>query len=386
MAKINAGSPYFVVENQTNLTSAQIDIWIYSGAAATLPNAAAPTYTMSATAVNEEVVFEIGELVKDYIDIIYDGNPDTNGHAVYVDYAITPFISGAAATIDLTQLSPTGDVVRLNGFLGKGYFEEEENPQLDKIIMLDSTTFIVPEGETVKIPALNTSAITWTLRDASGNLVNSGSSSAQTNSNNFIEYISFTAPSQTEVTFVPNENLRLQYGDRTQTESLKAERTAPHYYTLNVDDSSTNENLIIKVVCEPKYTTHKVTFLNRYGAFQELWFFKRHDVSTKVDAGKPFKKAIQSSGAFNSYDRHYQRLLTNGKRSITMNTGFMSESDNEIIEDLLHSEHVWVLFNNKTLAVNPTTSDIKYKQSVNGELANHTIEFEFAFERFNNVK
>ena len=384
MAKINVLSPYFVTESQTNLTSAQIDIWIYTGTAATLPNSADPTYTLSSTAVNESVTFEIGELIKDYIDIIYTGTPSANGHTVYVDYVVTPFINNAPASVNVSALDPTGDVIRNFAFYGYGYHELEENPQLDKVILMDATEFVVPDGETFYIPATNTAAITWTLKDPSGTTVDSGSSSAQTNTANIIHYVSPTIPALGDPELYANP-LTDTWGD-SQYESQLAGKYYPRYFTLNVDDGTTNEDLVIKVVCEPKFTPIKCTFVNRYGAFEEFWFDKRHDVMSKVEKPKEFKRNIVSSGAYNKYDRVYKRLLVNGKRSLTLNTGFMKEESNDTVEQLLYSEEVWVKYGGHTLPVTPKTDDIKYLQSVNGEFASHKIEFEFAFDRINNIK
>ena len=54
MAKINVRSPYFVNISSNNLTSATIEILIYTGAANTTWQGS-PQYSLSSTAINEKV-------------------------------------------------------------------------------------------------------------------------------------------------------------------------------------------------------------------------------------------------------------------------------------------------------------------------------------------
>jgi hypothetical protein len=52
----------------------------------------------------------------------------------------------------------------------------------------------------------------------------------------------------------------------------------------------------------------------------------------------------------------------------------------------LLSENVWIRFESKTLPVIPTKLDMTFKTSVNDKLINHTLQFEFAFNKINNVR
>ena len=64
----------------------------------------------------------------------------------------------------------------------------------------------------------------------------------------------------------------------------------------------------------------------------------------------------------------------------------MLEDANSTIEELFLSKNVWIRFENKTLPVIPTSKDFTFKTSLNDKLINHTIDFEFAFNKINNVR
>ena len=74
------------------------------------------------------------------------------------------------------------------------------------------------------------------------------------------------------------------------------------------------------------------------------------------------------------------------KPKLKLNTGFMLEDANSTIEELFLSKNVWIRFENKTLPVIPTSKDFTFKTSLNDKLINHTIDFEFAFNKINNVR
>ena len=86
MANINARSPYLVRAYDSNrLTSCEINLWVYKGTQL-ISHTSDPTYTLTSTAINNEVVFDIAPLVKDYFDINFDGN--YNSEVVWVDYQL----------------------------------------------------------------------------------------------------------------------------------------------------------------------------------------------------------------------------------------------------------------------------------------------------------
>lgn len=144
--------------------------------------------------------------------------------------------------------------------------------------------------------------------------------------------------------------------------------------------------IIVKTIEENKYNPYRITFLNRYGIEEDLWFFKRSDTSISVNK-ENFRG--NSIGRYSAGDgvKTMSHFNVNGKEKIVLNSGFVEEEMNEAFRQLLLSEEV-TLYDykeNKTYNVNLGTSELQYKQHINDKLINYTIEFEFAHEVINNV-
>lgn len=142
---------------------------------------------------------------------------------------------------------------------------------------------------------------------------------------------------------------------------------------------------------ECKYEPYKVTFVNKYGALQDLWFFKKSVESTNVTS-EQFKASIfdQSTLSYKTHKHQQQSFLAQGKDRITMNTGYVNDDHNSVLEELLLSEQVWYTeiteTEEKVIPVIPLTKSITYKTSVNDKLANYTVDFEHAFDKINNIR
>ena len=64
MSKINSRSPYYINISATNLTQVDMQLYVYTGTQTTDRD---NIFNLQSFAVNENVTFEIGEIVRDYI-------------------------------------------------------------------------------------------------------------------------------------------------------------------------------------------------------------------------------------------------------------------------------------------------------------------------------
>ena len=139
--------------------------------------------------------------------------------------------------------------------------------------------------------------------------------------------------------------------------------------------------LYVKTIEECKYNPYRITFKNRYGAMEDLWFFKKSTKSMSVESDEfranQFKRRINGG---TSYIRSTQEYNKNGKESITLNSGFVDEALNESFKQLMLSEEVQLYdFENDTLsAIKIKDSELKIKTSTNDKLINYTIEVEMS--------
>ena len=143
--------------------------------------------------------------------------------------------------------------------------------------------------------------------------------------------------------------------------------------------------LKVKTVEECKYNPYRITFRNRYGVMEDLWFFKKSVASMSVTSeefrANQFKQ--RSSGGRDrdaGLVRSVREYGKNGVESLTINSGFVDEALNESFKQLMLSEEVELYdFNNDVLsAVKISDSQLKMKTSVNDKLINYTIEVEFS--------
>jgi hypothetical protein len=132
-------------------------------------------------------------------------------------------------------------------------------------------------------------------------------------------------------------------------------------------------------VCEPKYTPITCTFINRYGGWQFLTFFKANMQSIETTS-KEFNM-LPSAVNYNVLQGQRKRFNQQGKQTIKCNTGWVTENYFELIQDLLLSDTV--LLDNKPVVVKSQSSE--YKTSLKDKNINYEIEFEYSFGLINDV-
>jgi len=367
MTQINLRSPYFVFVDIASITSANIDIYIYTGTQTT-DRPGSPQYSILKTAIDNKVTFEISELCRDYLELTYDGN--LSSQMVWVDYQVTSYIS-ATPTVQT--------LVALEGYDGYGDFEEGVQNQGRDInqgsLMQSNTIVYVKEGEYPFIPLREGTAISY---DSDGNIININTTTSETESADKILYWS---P-------YPNPGNFQQRVEADGGTYVSNSCEGPFFdsldYTLgNVYVGGTEVNIV--EVCEYKFEPLKVTFVNKFGAFQDIWFMKSNTKDLKIKEDS-YKANTISQGAFSINESQNKILSKRGESGLKIVSGFVNEEYNTAIEELLLSEQVWISIGGQTLPVNVKTSSFKYKTSVNDQLISHEIDLDFAFSKINSVR
>ena len=147
--RINVRSPFYIkVEPSANtITTVRMELYVYTGAKLTPPTSSELRYTVDKTPLgsNNYVVFEISELVRDYLDIEFDG--DYTSHAVWVrpDFTIT--------TTGGTENPPEVDYIALDGYT---YFEDgvqsADSPLSTVGALMSNKTIFRLDDSNVSIP------------------------------------------------------------------------------------------------------------------------------------------------------------------------------------------------------------------------------------------
>jgi len=384
MSKINARSPYYINISATNLTQVDLELYIYTG---TKTTDRTNLFTLTSFAVGfpsgfssipiPAVNFEISEIVSDYILQTFDG--DHASEIVWVDYRFNNYISG----------SPQGytSFTNLTGFDGYGFFEDGAQNQTTSINnqgLLQSNTKVVKLDDAPAVIPVDTSITTQVTYELNGELVYTKAITSSNESDEQIEYVSNTINGADEF-----ENRVIQDGGTFEgsicLQQFSDEFVLFDFDTIYIDTLTGVDKITVENITECKYDPHKITFVNKFGALQDLWFFKKNAEQLKTTTEK-FKRNIIVNGSYDT-SRHQQKILTkNGNETLTLNTGFYPEEYNEVFKQMQLSEDCWIEINNKTLPINVTSSSFAYKTQVNDKLINYTIEIEYAFDAINNIR
>jgi len=142
----------------------------------------------------------------------------------------------------------------------------------------------------------------------------------------------------------------------------------------------------INRVCEPKYTPIKLTFINKFGALQDMWFFKKDTKDIKISKERFNRSNINSFGSYSTHKHQKRTLSAIGNESMTVNTGYIDESLNDAVKELLLSDQAWTTIEGQVLPIDINTESLTYKNSVNDKLINYTLTFDFAFDTINNIR
>ncbi len=166
-----------------------------------------------------------------------------------------------------------------------------------------------------------------------------------------------------------------------------ATKTSISTSATSVAAASGNYTWTIERICNPKYTPILITFVNRNGVLQEHYFFLKsvESISTKAESFKR-NTFVYSSSNYDTQLAQKQTFNKNGNIKYTLNTNYMIEAYNEVMEDLLLSEYVWINYGGLTYKpVVVTSSSLTFKTSLNDRLIQYTIELEEANDIINNI-
>jgi hypothetical protein len=134
-----------------------------------------------------------------------------------------------------------------------------------------------------------------------------------------------------------------------------------------------------ETICEPIYTPVICTFINRFGGWQYLTFFKANQQGIDVTS-KNFN--LMPSGVNYNVLQGQKRVFNfQGTQRIKCNTGWVNENYSELIQDLLLSEVV--LLDNKPAKVRSQSFEIK--THLKDKNINYEIDFEFNYGLINDV-
>lgn len=327
----NVRSPRYYEMSGSGSKTLNLKIWVGDGLTVPTPN----TYTLTKDALNGQAVFEISELVRDYID---------------QDFTGTYTCASAWVKTNSDAVIPALD--------GYGYFSEGNNPSLSTKALISNTTIWVPPSGTVRIPVYTSAsfqAVSSVKYYSGGSLVESDAITPSSQSAAQIAY-----PNTTSTI----DEVRVYYSTDTAYVS----------YAVEYMDCS-------------KYDTYKVTFVNKFGALQDLYFMGKSTESMSVSKDSYKANIIdQTNQSYSTSAHQYTDFDVQGRQSMNLTTGFVSEDINEPIKQLMLSEKVWMTVGSDVTPVNVNTKSLVVRTSVNDKMVSYTLDFDFAHDIIQNVR
>lgn len=331
MKKIFVRSPYFVIIDEPSQTTSKIEIYLWNKGN---PTPTIPQYTLSKKAVSAmqtSMHYNVSNYAKEYIKPV---SPVSVTVPTEEDVNTWCYMQVIGYSDDVAVLDET--FVCLNGFnnYSGGY-----NQYIDDDVVLLA-------NEDIKTYKANSNIYVSVY-------IESVASYIYTNSIGDYD-IDNTTPTIWKLPLINGTNL-LNNGTTIE-------------FTVNAIE-----------ICEPIYTPMNCYFINRYGGWQPITFFKAKINS--FEGKSESYNLLPSSIDYNPLQGQKRVFNNELKQKVKCNTGFVPENYSELIQDLMVSEVI--LLDNKP--VNIITSSFEEKTSLKDKNINYEIEFEYSYGLINDV-
>jgi hypothetical protein len=337
MKKIFIRSPYFILVNEANQLGSKVELYLYNKSNG---EPILPTYTLSkkiASSTQRENTYNISNYAKEFINPIKTYTTTVPAEEDELTWCYCTVKRYTELTLNNFTLLSTETFVCLNG--DTDYFGGYNNFETADVL-----------------PLFNTDIKKY-VKDYTTSYVNV-----------FFEVGSYTVDNGTTVEYFNVEEA-----------SMYRILISSNFIQINKDGFGTLIEFNAEELCEPKYTPVVCTFVNRFGGWEFLTFFKASRASIDVS----YKKFDLSPASvnYNPYLGVTKTFNQQGTQKITCNTGWVDENHFDLIQDLLLSQTV--LLDNRPVIVKSQNSD--KKTYIKDKNINYTIEFEYAYGLINNI-
>ena len=349
---IYSRSPYFITVNESGQVGSKIELRIWNGTGSA-PTPA--TYTFSkaiASSTQIENIYNISPFVKEYIDNVAPiyASGETDSTTMWANVQVKRFKETSVGSYTLLD---TTTYLGTNGYTAFADGYNYTNPS-DTFMLLSDNTKEIKYDITKDIPYVNVlinptvgDVITATYKDLRG-----------------------------------RNELVVGYTETKGMLKIPLSTTSVKYNkgnTLTITYNETTFQYRVIPICEPKYSPVICSYINRFGGWQFLTFFKTRIDNINVKGSN--YNLLQDSINYNTSKGQSKSFNINGKQSIKLSSGFVPENYSDLIQDLLLSETVLL----DGLPVEVKTQSTTLKTSLQDRNINYEIEFDYAFNLINNV-
>lgn len=363
------------------LQKATLNLYVYSGEFG-VDKPATPNYIINKSVLQGEtnIIFEISELVSDYINIEFTGDFNNITQSAWAEWAIYKYDENG----DL--ISETPDEGSGLAYEGYGYFEDGINPNFvtDVQVMQSNTIMYVPTGELARVPLYTGVGGATRVEYLLGGQVISAEDYNSTTTAVTVDTTLYSADNFSDLTCDVTELTEVGSGQTSEASSLGS----PDKIVVT-NNNGTTTTIDIEYLSECKYTPVNIAFINKFGVVQDVWFFKRRDDGINVSK-EQYKSNILNNGVNQlSYSvNQAQSTMFNveSNKNIRLNTGFVREDWYEVIKQIMLTRNAWIKENGTYYPVMPKADSLQKKTSVNNKLIDYSLEFDYAFDTINNIR
>ena len=125
-------------------------------------------------------------------------------------------------------------------------------------------------------------------------------------------------------------------------------------------------------------------FKNKYGFWQSIPFNLRSKTTLNVESAE-YSPIISTYGQYSLKSHNTKTYLPTSKEVITVNTDFLPEAYNALIDELFESEFVYLENEGEYLPVNLNKNSIDKKTKRFEKLIQYTLDFKYSFNKRNTV-
>jgi len=310
-----------------------------------------PVYTIIKQASSSTTVqFEIAELLRDYLNITYTYTPQKITFTSTIQFFDA--VNGGGSAVGSAVSTTSGDAFEAFGLFTDGInpilpFEGRTRPTWLLQVAVPNTPVTSYDDYYVFAPVGHSGTVTWIAYDGT---------------------VSAATYNTTDTSIQPSGAINLN---------------------------------IVRIDCTKYGEGRMVSFINKYGVMQDLWFFLKrvkniNRTNESYQSNTLTNTTATSTPSYSETDAPKKLFNTQAKQTNTLSSGYYPEWSNSYFEELLLSEYVWLTrpkVNSaastpleETIPVIVKTSSMIYKTSLNDRLIEYTIEFEDAFDYINNIR
>lgn len=332
LTSINVRSPWIVDITGVARDTTKVELFIWNDPDS-LPGT--PTYTLEKpipSSIITKATYDISPYCRNYINHTSFTAITSDTAAAVEEYCfctVVEYLNGIA------QVSSS--LICFDGF---GYHSEEMNPTLGNTFLTDGDYQVNSEGGCGAVYYHDNQSVTWEARWTG---LQSGGITTITLAN--------------EVGFVPYVNNNY-LGEGNKLEIIQ--------------NSVIKNTYNFREVEECKYDPINCDFVNRYGVWQRIVFFKVS--SSNLEMSNTEYNLMPQSTDYDPLDNVRQVFNVNAKETIKCNTGWVYESYSDVIKQLQLSEKI--MLDNVPVIIK--SKGVKLQKSINDKNINYEVAFSYS--------